>query len=348
MTSTFLPRTARIARAASAALAVVWSAGIAVLPQPATAQEWKPSRPVEYVVPAGPGAALDTAARQIKDLIDRQQLLPVPMIVSNRPGGAGMVAMGALQARPGDAHLLVTLTHSSINNRLVGEVTLGYEDFTPLAVLFDEFITVAVRADSPLRSGRDLVEALKRNPQALSIGVATSVGNHIHTAIAKPLKAAGVDIAKLTVVPFKSSAESMNNMLGGHLDIVSASAVNVIPLMKAGKIRVLAVAAAERLGGDLAEVPTWREQGVDAVYSSSQGLLGAKGLSAEQIAYWEGVLRRVTATPEWAAFLARNHWKPRFMGHAEARRFLDAESAGARALLGELGLLKGAAAGSRN
>jgi len=299
-------------------------------------------------VPAGPGAALDTAARQLKELIDRQQLLPTPMIVSNRPGGAGMVAMGALQARPGDAHLLVTLTHSSINNRLVGEVALGYEDFTPLAVLFDEFITVAVRADSPLRSGRDLVEALKRNPQSLSIGVATSVGNHIHTAIAKPLKVAGVDIAKLTVVPFKSSAESMTNMLGGHLDIVSASAVNVIPLMKAGKIRVLAVAAAERLGGDLAEVPTWREQGVDAVYSSSQGLLGAKGLSAEQIAYWEGVLRRVTATPEWAAFLARNHWKPRFMGHAEARRFLDAESASARALLGELGLLKGSTAAPRN
>lgn len=342
------PRTTRIARAAATGLALAWAACSALLPQPATAQAWKPSRPVEYMVPAGPGAALDTAARQLKELIDRQQLLPTPMIVSNRPGGAGMVAMGALQARPGDAHLLVTLTHSSINNRLVGEVALGYEDFTPLAVLFDEFITVAVRADSPLRNARDLVEALKRDPQSLSIGVATSVGNHIHTAIAKPLKVAGVDISRLTVVPFKSSAESMTSMLGGHLDIVSASAVNVIPLMKSGKIRVLAVAATERLVGDLAEVPTWREQGVDAVYSSSQGLLGAKGLSAEQIAYWEGVLRRVTATPEWAAFLARNHWKPRFMGHAEARRFLDAESASARALLGELGLLKGGAAASRN
>jgi putative tricarboxylic transport membrane protein len=307
---------------------------------PAVAQEWKPERNVEYVVPAGPGAALDTAARQIKELIDRLQLLPTPMIVTNKPGGAGMVAMGGLQARPGDGHMLVTLTHSSINNKLAGEVALGYEDFTPLAVLFDEFITVVVRADSPVRSGRDLVEALRRNPAALSIGVATSVGNHIHTAIAKPLKTAGVDIGKLTVVPFKSSAESMNNLLGGHLDVVSASAVNVIPLMKAGRIRVIAVAAAERLGGELAGVPTWREQGVDAVYSSSQGLLGAKGLSPAQIRHWEGVLRRVTDTPEWAAFLARNHWKPRFMGHAEALRYLDAEAATARALLGELGLLK--------
>ena len=312
----------------------------AALPGWAAAQAWRPERNVEFVVPAGPGAALDTAARQIKELTDRLQLLPTPMIVTNRPGGAGMVAMGALQARPGDAHMLVTLTHSSINNKLVGEVALGYEDFTPLAILFDEFITVAVRADSPVRTGRDLAEALRRNPAALSVGVATSVGNHIHAAIAKPLKAAGVDIGRMTVVPFKSSAESMTNLLGGHLDVVSASAVNVISLMKTGKIRVIAVAAAERLGGDLAEVPTWREQGVDAVYSSSQGVLGARGLGAAQIAFWEGVLERVTSTPEWQAFLAKNHWKPRFLRHAEARRYLDAEAEVARALLGDLGLLK--------
>jgi putative tricarboxylic transport membrane protein len=306
----------------------------------AFAQDWKPERNVEYVVPAGPGAALDTAARQIKELIDREKLLPTTLIVTNKPGGAGMVAMGGLQAKPGDAHMLVTLTHSSINNKLAGEVALGYEDFTPLAILFDEFITVAVRADSPIKSGRDLVDALKKNPASLSVGVATSLGNHIHAAIAKPLKVAGVDIGKMTVVPFKSSAESMNNLLGGHLDIVSASAINVISLMKAGKIRVIAVASAERLGGDLAGVPTWREQGVDAVYSSSQGLLGAKGLSTAQVAYWEGVLKRVTDTPEWNAFLARNHWKPRFMGASEARKYLDAESENARALLGDLGLLK--------
>ena len=312
----------------------------AALPGWAAAQAWRPERNVEFVVPAGPGAALDTAARQIKELTDRLQLLPTPMIVTNRPGGAGMVAMGALQARPGDAHMLVTLTHSSINNKLVGEVALGYEDFTPLAILFDEFITVAVRADSPVRTGRDLAEALRRNPAALSVGVATSVGNHIHAAIAKPLKAAGVDIGRMTVVPFKSSAESMTNLLGGHLDVVSASAVNVISLMKTGKIRVIAVAAAERLGGDLAEVPTWREQGVDAVYSSSQGVLGARGLGAAQIAFWEGVLERVTSTPEWQAFLAKNHWKPRFLRHAEARRYLDAEAEVARSLLGDLGLLK--------
>lgn len=310
------------------------------LPLLARAQAWKPERNVEYIVPAGAGAALDAAGREIKAQIERLQLLPVPMIVSNRPGGAGMVAMGALAAKPGDGHLLATLTHSSINNKLVGEVTLGYEDFTPLAILFDETITVAVRAESPIKTARDLVAALKKDPTSLSIGVATSIGNHIHAAIAKPLQVAGVDISKLTVVPFKSSAESMTNLLGGHLDIISASAIDVVPQSKAGKIRVLAVASAERLGGDLAGVPTWREQGVDAVYTSSQGVQGTKGLTPAQVDFWEGVLRRVTGTPEWDAFLAKNHWKPRFMGSVEARAYLDSEARSARALLGQLGLLK--------
>jgi putative tricarboxylic transport membrane protein len=103
---------------------------------------------------------------------------------------------------------------------------------------------------------------------------------------------------------------------------------------------VIAVASAERLAGDLAGVPTWREQGVDAVYSSSQGVLGAKGLTPAQIRFWEATLKRLTDTPEWAAFLAKNHWKPRFLGHAEALKFLDAEAASAKVLLGDLGLLK--------
>lgn len=313
---------------------------LAMAAAPARAQDWKPERTVEYLVPAGAGAALDTAAREIKNLMDRGQMLPVPLLVTNKPGGAGMVTMGALNARPGDGHMLATLTHSSINNKLVGEVALSYEDFTPLAILFDEFITVAVRADSPIRTGRDLAEALKKNPASLSIGVATSVGNHIHAAIARPLLVAGVDIARLTVVPYKSSAESLTQLLGGHVDVISASAINVVTQLKAGRIRVIAVAASERLGGDLAGVPTWREQGIDAVYSSSQGVMGTRGLSPAQVAYWEGLLRRVAGTPEWNAFLARNYWKPRFMGAAEARTYLDAEARSAKTLLGQLGLLK--------
>ncbi|MES2186345.1 MAG: tripartite tricarboxylate transporter substrate binding protein [Pseudomonadota bacterium] len=304
----------------------------------AAAQAWQPSHAVEFVVPSGPGAALDAAARQLTNTLERNKLVSQPMVVSNRSGGAGAIALQALQQHPGDGHWLSTFTSGMINARAIGGVATTYVDMTPLAVLFEESIVVAVRADSPLHNARDLVARLKADPTSLSIGVATAVGNHIHAGVAKPLKVAGVDIAKLSVIPFKSSAESMTALLGGHLDAVAASTPNVIAQMQAGRIRVLAVATAERLPGALASVPTWTEQGVPAVYSSVQGVLGPRDLPPEQVRFWENALRAATETPEWKAFLASQNWRPMFMGSEEMARYMQAEYTSTKALIDDLQL----------
>lgn len=301
---------------------------------------WRPTRNVDYLVPAGPGAALDAAARTLKDLIERQQSLGAPIVVSNRPGGAGTVAINALLTRPGDGHALTTYTHSMLNHALIGDTSVTWRDLTPIAVLFEEAITVAVKADSPIADARDLVARLKADPAALPIGVATAVGNHIHAAIALPLRAAGVDVSRLTIVPFKSSAESMTALMGGHIAIVSASAPNVPTPLAAGRIRVLATASGQRLGGTLSGVPTWRELGVDAVYASVQGVLGTRGLPAEAVAFWEGALRTLSESDEWRQFLVRQHWRPHFLGATEMRRFLDTEAEVARGVLRSIGLLR--------
>jgi len=110
--------------------------------------------------------------------------------------------------------------------------------------------------------------------------------------------------------------------------------------LKACKVRVIAVAAAEPLGADLASVPTWREQGIDEVYGSTQGVLGAKGLTPAQVRYWEQTFKQVTDSPQWAAFLAKNHWKPHFLESAQTCKHLDWEADNAMVLQGDLGLLK--------
>lgn len=322
-----------LARAAGLGLAI---AGL--MPIAASAQDWQPQRNVEFIVPSGPGAALDAAARELANAMERNKLIDKSIVVSNRSGGAGAIAIQALLQRPGDAHWLSTFTTGMINARAIGSVSATYEDLTPIAVLLEEAVVVAVRADSPIRNAGDLVQKLKAQPASLSIGIATAVGNHIHTGIAKPLKVAGVDIAKLRVIPFKSSAESMTALLGGHLDVVAASSPNVITQMQAGRIRVLAVATAERLQGALASVPTWTEQGVPAVYSSVQGVLGPKGMTPAQIRYWEGALRKVSETQEWKDFLAKQSWRPAFMGSAEMARYLNTEYAAAKTLIDELKL----------
>lgn len=317
-------------------LAFIW-----VVAGAAPARPWQPTRQVEIIVPAGPAGALDQAARVVKHLLGEKKLLAQPVIISNRPGGGGKIAFNVLAQREGDPHVLSINTHGYLSNHIAGTLDLlPHRDFTPVAVLLDESVVVAVRADSPVKTARDLVALLKRNPGSMPIGVATAVGNHIHVGIALPLKAAGVEVGKLTVVAFRSSGDSMVALLGGHIDIVAATTPNAMTLYRAGKIRLLAVSSAERLGGALTEVPTWRDAGVDAVFQSALGLLLPKGVGTAQVAYWEQTLRVLTETEEWKKHLEQNQSKAHFLGHADAARFYESEYAAMRAIVVDIGAAK--------
>lgn len=301
------------------------------------AAAWKVPEQVSYVVPSGPGAALDMAARQLGAILERQQAVR-SVVVSNKTGGAGMPALHQLRNNEGNAALVSTLSASLLTNHAAGAVPWNFDDFTPLAVLLEEYVAVAVRADSPVRDGRDLARRLASDPQALSIGVASSLGNHIHIGIARPLAAAGVDVRRNTVVPFRSSAESVTALLGGHIDVVSCSTPNVIAHAAAGRLRIVAVDAPRRLAGELAAAPTWREQGIAVEGLSSQGLLAPRGLPQEARAWWERTLRSATAAPQWADFLSTNQLQPRFLTGDPAERYLRTQYAQMASALRQLGL----------
>jgi putative tricarboxylic transport membrane protein len=314
----------------------------ALLLAPAAHAQWVPTKPVEFIVAAGPGGALDQVARVTKQFFEEQKVLgDKPLIVVNRPGGAGKVAFDVLASRPGDPHVLSLNTHGYLASFIGGSLdVLPHRDFTSIAVLLDETVAVAVRADSALASGRDLVAALKGDPGSQRIAVATSVGNHIHVGVAKPLQAAGIDISRLTVVPFKSSADSIVALLGGHLEVVASTTPNIISQYQAGRIRLLALSSGERLGGALADVPTWKEQGVDSEFRSSLGIVAPKGLTREQIDFWESAFKRLTASEEWKKALARTQSQPHFLGAADAQKFYEAEYASMRPMIESMKLGK--------
>lgn len=312
---------------------------VVLLPGLAQAKGWEPRHSIELVVPAGPGAALDTAARELARLMETKKLVNQTIVVVNRPGGSGAVALQTLRAHEGDSHWLSTFTTGMISARaLHPQNKLSYDEMTPIGLLIQESMLVAVRADSPLKTGQDLIDKLKKAPDSLSIAIATSYGNHIHLAIAKPLKAGGVDISKLVVVPYKSSGESITALLGGHVDVVSASSPNVLSHYQAGTIRLLAATPAERLSGVLADVPTWREQGVNAVSTSVQGLLGPKNMSDEQLEYWENALKQVAATQEWNAFLDKQLWRSHLVMHDGMQKEIEENYQVTKQLLADLKL----------
>jgi len=303
------------------------------------AQAWKPERPVELIAMNAPGGGSDRTLRIMAKILQEGRHVEVPVTVVNKPGGGGSVAYAYLNQHPGDAHYLQLASKSLLTNHIAGRGP-SYSDFTPVAFLFGEYVSVTVKPDSPLRTGRDLVERMKKDPGALSFGIATSLGNPNHQAVAAALKAAGVDIRKLRTVIFPSGGAASTAMLGGHVDVVPITAAFAASMARQGQVRVLAVTAPTRLPDVLADVPTWREQGYDAVVSNWRSIFGPRGMTAPQIAYWEQALQRFVESDGWKKELEVNFWRSEYLRSAETRKFIEQDDAQARAFLGELGLAK--------
>ena len=301
---------------------------------------WKPEHNVEIISGTAAGGAVDRANRTVQKIWQDKKILEATSTVINKPGGGNTIAWNYINQHAGDGHYVSIAPYTILTNRIIGMTTLSYTDFTPIALLFDEYITLSVRADSPIKNAQDLVERLRKDPSSLSIAVASALGNHIHVGIARPLKTAGVDIKKLKVVAFKSSGDSVAALLGGHIDVVSSTTPNVLGQLQAGKIRVLAITSANRLGGLLAGVPTWKEQGVNIEFNASQGAIGPKGLSAAQIAFWENAFLRLSQSDEWKKELDANNWQSNYRNSRDTVRYYDSEYAEMKAVLGELGLAR--------
>jgi putative tricarboxylic transport membrane protein len=325
----------------STALGTALACAALALAMSAHAQSWKPERNVEIISGTAAGGAVDRANRTVQRIWQEKKIVEVPTVVVNKPGGGNTIAWHYINSHPGDGHYVSIAPYTLLTNKIVGTSPMTWSDFTPIALLFNEYITLAVRADSPIRNAGDLVERLKKEPSALSIAVASTLGNHIHVGAAKPLKAAGVDIKRLKVVAFKSSGESITQLLGGHVDVVSSTTPNVVTQMEAGKIRVIAITSAKRLGGPFANVPTWAEQGVKMSFSAAQGAIGPKGLSAAQVAFWEDAFRKLSQTDEWNKELAAGHWEGRFLNARDTAKFYEQQFGEMREILTELGLAKG-------
>ena len=308
--------------------------------EPAAAQQWKPARNVELIAPSGAGGGSDQVARQVQRILQERKLLEVPVNVINRPGAGGAIAWSGLNQHAGDGHYIAISTANLLTNHITGTSSLHHGDLTPVAQLFSESSAVAVRADSPLKSGKDLLAILKADPSALSAAVGTSLGNTGHIALALATRLAGGDAKKLKAVVFPAAAQGMTALLGGHVDVIASPVSNLVPHHADRKIRVIAVSAPARLAGALADVPTWRESGVDVVIDNLRGVVGPKDLPAAQIAFWEGVIGKMAASPEWKQTLERNSQADSYTGSAGSRKALDLQYEQMRAGLAELGLAK--------
>lgn len=307
---------------------------------PAQTGGWKPGKNVEIIVGVSPGGGVDRTARTIQKIMQDRRLLEVTASVVNKPGGGSTIAQSYLNQHAGDAHYFEITATSLLTNHILGKSPHSYREFTPIAMLYDEYIGFAVKTDSPIKSGKELLEALKNSPETLAIGIATSAGNTNHIAAGLAAKAAGGDVKKLKVVVFGSGGESMTALLGGHVGLVVTPSANTIRHLQSGAMRVLAVAAPRRLDGPLAVVPTWKEQGVDAVVANWRPVVGPRGLSAVQVAFWEDVFATITRSEEWKNEIEKAGGVNHYMNSRDLGKYFEAQHAEFRAILIDLGLAK--------
>lgn len=304
----------------------------------AQAPGWKAQKNVEIIVGTTAGTSLDHTARALQKIWQDRGVLGVASTVINKPGGNMVVAAAYLSQHGRDPHYFQVISPTLLTNHINGGSTYNYTDFTPMALLGNRYVAIAARADSPIRSGKDLLEQLKRDPTAVTFGT-NGVGNNLHMLIAVVGKAAGADVKKLKTVVF-AGAELITAAIGGHVDVISTVTPNILPHVKAGKLRMLGVASSQRLGGALAEFPTWREQGVDAVVQNWVALLGPQGLSASQIAYWDRVLGLATSSEEWKTFLVNSQHEVEYLNSADTTAFLHDDYKRLKTPLVDLGLAK--------
>lgn len=323
-------------RASGWAAVACAAVGSVVLADTAPAQGWKPDRNVELVIPTSPGGSNDIAGRLIHKLWNDLKLLPVPSSVANRSGGEHVVAYTFVSQRTGDAHLVGVMSTPMLVNPIQGRTQLTHHDVTPIAFLFDEPMIAMVRAESPLKTGKDVVEALRKDPSSLSIAL-TSTGHRV--SIGLPLHKGGVNIKNVRMPAFKGGGETTTAVLGGHADIQITSVSTSVSYITSGQMRGIAVSSNQRLGGVMAAVPTWRELGFQSS-GSWKGVMGPKGITPAQIAFWEEVMRKTAQSEEIRQYAEQNQWILDFRGAAETRKWLDDESAALKVIMAELGLVQ--------
>ena len=308
---------------------------------PAFAQQaWRPDRNVELIVGSTPGSGQDKTARVIQRIWKDARLVESTSAVVNKVGGGGVIADTYVAQRAGDAHTLMTASPTLLTNHISGRSKLNYTDFTPVALLFDEYIAFVVRPESPFKTGNELIAALKKNPASVSFGFGTSIGNANHISIALLAKALGIDAKEMKVVVFNSASDASIAVMGGHIDVVAATANTVATQIEGGKMRALAVAAPQRMGGVYAKVPVWRDMKVDAVASSYRSIFGPKGFTPAQAAYWEAVFAKVVEDASWKQEIESNLWVSHYVPGNAFRKLLEEEYASLAVVMGSLGLAK--------
>lgn len=305
-----------------------------------TDDEKYPKKAMEFIAPGGAGGGWDLTIRTVSKVLQDTKLSPVPTPVTNRPGGGGGVNLAYMQEKKGSDGLISVYSPPLILINLNGSTEFSYEDTTPLARLIADYGVFVVAKDSKYNSISDVMEALKKDPKSVKIGGSSSAGSMDHIQFLLMAKAAGVkNIKEIDYVSFQESGATQ--ILGGHIDLFSTGLGEVKGLLESGDLKALAQTADKRIGkGVVGEIPTCKEEGIDAAFVNWRGLFGPAEMPDYAVKFWEDAIAKMVETDEWAEARERNNWDDAYLNGEEFKVFLHQTNEEYKGILEEIGMLK--------
>ncbi len=308
---------------------------ITVVPGNALGAGSYPEKPITLIVQSSAGGGSDIFARTLSSAIQKEKLLPQPIVVENKPGGSGGIAYAYVAGKKKDPYYILTATPSFLTTPLLGMTPVGLKDFTPIAnFAFDEFMLM-VRTGSKFKTLNEIVAYAKANPKQITIG-GTQFGGSDSIAIYSFEKAAGV---KFNYIVFNSGGEVNAALLGGHVEMASTNPGEALELYKAGKVKILGVLSEKRLAG-APEIPTMKEQGINALFVQNRGITAPVDIPADARAVLEQAFFKYTQTDVFKKYCKDNMLTEAWMGGNEFGKFLEEWKGKYAAILNDMGVLK--------
>jgi tripartite-type tricarboxylate transporter receptor subunit TctC len=340
MRNPFSGRGARAARVRGLALA---AALISTSAMPAAAA-WEPVRPVEFVVPAGTGGGADQMARFLQGVIAKHGLMKQPLVVVNKAGGAGGEGFLEMKSSRGNPHKIVISLSNLFTTPLSTGLPFNWQDLTPVAMLaLDQFV-LWVNAESPYKTARQYLDAVKGGADNAfkMAGTGSKQEDQIITVAIE--RAIG---RKFTYVPFKGGGDVAVQLVGGHVNSTVNNPIEAAAHWRAGKLRALCVFDDKRMpftrkvteSMAWSDIPTCKESGVDVDYQMLRGIFMPAGATPEQVEYYVTLFGKVRALPEWQEFVEAGAFDNTFLVGKEFADWIRKAEGTHRELMKEAGFL---------
>jgi putative tricarboxylic transport membrane protein len=328
-------------------LAVIMAATLAAAcaVSSAKAADWEPTRPVTFIIPAGTGGGADLMARFIQGIVVKHNLMKQPMVVVNKAGSAGAEAFLDVKGSTGDPHKIIITLSNLFTTPLATGVPFNWKDLTPVAMIsLDQFI-LWVNAAGPYKTAKDYVEAVKagEDKKFKMGGTGSKQEDQIITVALE--KQTGTK--KFIYIAYKGGGEVATQLVGNHVDSSVNNPIEAVSQWKGGNLRPLCIfdtkrsTYTEKVTADMAwsDIPTCKESGVDTEYQMLRGIFTSPGATPEQVAFYVGLFKKISETPDWQKFMADGAFNQTFMSGDEFKKWLEAAETRHQALMKEAGFL---------